>query len=87
MSASIYWKPVAPASGSVPVWGPSLFVEAMKEAFGNCPWTLGPEDLSVLKGLAAGYGNSGGSENPYRYLIQKIQHNGEARTIQVWPEY
>lgn len=85
MSATIFWKPKLPAAGTVPCWAKSSFIEAMRVTFGDTPsWTLGPGDIPVLKGMAATHGPE---DNPYRFLIEKIEQGGEARTITVWAEY
>lgn len=84
MGASIYWRDVSKGHKSVPVAGPSAFVESMRRAFGNEPWRLDSGSLDMLRGMAATYGNG---DNPYDFLIDRIARESDFATIEVWPEY
>lgn len=86
VSASIYWRPLETANAHIDVAAPSSFVLAMTKAFGEAPWRLGLDQCATLTGMAA-MCSDGARTNPFEAMMEKIQNNGEPRTIEVWPEY
>ena len=83
MSANIYWRPVDTSRNDLPVSTPSMFIDSMREAFGQLPVKLGPGEIPVLKGMASVKG-FGTQNDAFKVLIEKIEQIGE---IEVWAEW
>ena len=84
MSATIRWLPIPMDKGKrVSCGAPSALIDLLARAFqgGSGPWTLGTEDLPVLRGMrvATQFGADGLQE-----LIAAIETHGE---IKVWTEW
>lgn len=92
VGASISYRVVAPTKSYLSVATPSMFIDSMNRAFGHYPWRLGPQDASVLKGMAAMWYETTGLHNPYQQMIDLIEPMDDAGIvkpciIEVWPEY
>jgi hypothetical protein len=83
MSATIYFRPEPPKSGTaLDIGGPSSFLESFANAFGDSgEWVLGREHVPVLHGLAAGLGGD------QKRAVLKI-HDAliEHGSVRVWSE-
>jgi hypothetical protein len=76
MGASVYYRPNALKTYAD--CGSSSLVDAMKNAFGEPPWTLDATSLPVLRGIKAAGVDIG-------ILAEAIDSNEEG--ITVWTEY
>ena len=88
MSATIYWRYLPQKTlDSLNVSTPSSFVEAMTRSFGKPPWTLKATDASRLGGMADVFGGLD-RHNPYLQILDHlIDSDGQAHSLEVWPEY
>jgi len=84
MSASILYEPINPNPKSIDAWAPSSFMETMQRANIALPCTLGPDNIPILMGMAAVFGDKGDAPNPYQQLVDAINKYGK---ISVWAEY
>src|SRR6185436_20832415 len=86
MSASICWEPVPSDYKCLDVAAPQYFLETMRKCFGEAgSWTLGRQDIPVLRGAAAaGAWGSDDDYNPFKQLIKLLEVQD---LIRVWAEY
>lgn len=83
MSASIMWKYDEPEGKSLGVSAPSSFMETMRRAFGEHPWTLNPSHIERLRGMGDSFGGKD-CDNPFYRLCDHLEDGGAVR---VWAEY
>lgn len=81
MSASIFWEPVTNRANDLHVTAPSWFMECLERADMKLPRVFGPDDIPVLKGLAAAARDE---PNPFQQLIEAIRKHAE---VEVWYEH
>jgi hypothetical protein len=83
MSASVYYQQIKPQEKEQ-IWtpAPSSFIRTLTDAFGEAPWELSEDSITLLSGMALVYSSDG--DNPYRELIRAIRKLG---TVKVWFEY
>ena len=84
MGASIYYQQVV-LHDKEQLWtpAPSSFIRTLTAAFGEGPWELNDEHITLLSGMSIVYRDDGDSNNPYAELIHAIKKLG---TVKVWAE-
>ena len=75
MSANIYCRPINVSKKSIPTAAPQAFMEAIKEAFGDFPVTIGTtSDRLILRGMIAS--SAGDWKECFKILYREIERHG-----------